>query len=98
MNARNAVLLSYMAYYHAMLNEEEQARRSATLTLALDQQSPEILCNLALTYCQMGDTDQALDWLGKAVEAGLSRANVRDTPLFDRLKSSAKFQKLLKDN
>jgi serine/threonine protein kinase/Flp pilus assembly protein TadD len=97
-NARNTKLLSFMAYYHAMLDEEGEARNSAKLVVATDPKDPEILFNMALIYCRLGNAEQALDWLKKAVAAGWSITTVRDTPLFDSLNNNREFQNLLQDN
>jgi serine/threonine-protein kinase len=94
-NSRNAKLLGYMAYYHAMLNEESEARNSAKLALAMDPQNPELLFNLALIFCRLGNIDQSLDWLKKAMAGGVSSEMVRNTPLFNSLRDNPEFQKLL---
>ncbi|MBN2320084.1 MAG: tetratricopeptide repeat protein [Acidobacteria bacterium] len=96
-NARDARLLGYMAYYHAMLDEEEEARNSMKLALVTDPQDPELLFNLAQTCCRLGDTDRTLDWMKKAMAAGLSGKTVRNTPLFDGLQNNREFQNLLQD-
>ena len=86
-----------MAYYHAMLDEEEEARSSARLA-ATDKQNAEVFYVLAQTFCKLRDTNQSLYWLGKALAAGFSQTLVRDNPLFDHLKNNPEFQRLLKAN
>jgi serine/threonine-protein kinase len=95
LNPRSTRLLGYMAYYHAMLNEKEAAQDCMKLVLVTDPQDPELLFNLAQTCTRLGDTDQALDWLKKAMAAGLSDETIKNTPLFDHLRSSQGFQNLL---
>lgn len=97
-NARDARLLGYMSYYHAMLNEKAKAQTFERQALAVAPRDPELLFNLALTHSQLGETGQALDWLEKALAAGYSRATVRDTPLLDSLRNTRGFQKLLQEN
>jgi tetratricopeptide (TPR) repeat protein len=97
-NARDAMLLGYMAYYHAMLNEKSEAQRCELRALALAPGDPELLFNLALSNNQMGKADQALNWLKKALAAGFSRATVQDTPLLDNLRNTQGFQNLLRKN
>jgi len=94
-NARNARLLGYMAYYHAMLSEKERAQTYAKLALDIDPQNPELLFNLALACSQLGEMDQTFDWLKKALAAGFSYTTIRDTPLLDQLRSAPEFQRLL---
>lgn len=98
LNPRNTRLLGYMAYYHAMLDEEEAAQSCMKLALVEHTRGPELLFNLAQTCCRLGDTDQALDWLKKAMAAGLSKETVQNTPLFDRLRNSQGFQGMLQDD
>ncbi len=97
-NPRDATLLGYMAYYHAMRNNKADAQSCARQALAVAPNDPELLFNLALTYHQLGDLDQALGWLGKALAAGFSRATVRDTPLLDSVHTNPGFQKLLNEH
>jgi serine/threonine protein kinase/tetratricopeptide (TPR) repeat protein len=96
-NPRNAPLLGYMAYYHAMKNDRTKSQDCARRGLAAAPRDPELLYNLALAYHQLGDMDQTLGWLGKALEAGYSRATVRDTPILDDMRSNLEFQRLLQE-
>jgi len=96
-NSRNARLLAYMAYYHSMLGDEEEAQNGAKLA-SVDQQNPEILFVLAQTFCSLGDTNQTLEWMKKALDSGFPRAMVLDTPLFAHLRNNPEFLRLLKAN
>jgi tetratricopeptide (TPR) repeat protein/TolB-like protein len=98
LNPRNTRLLGYMAYYHAMLDEKEAARNYMKMALVEHTRGPELLFNLAQTCCRLGDTDQALDWLKKAMAAGLSSETIQNTPLLDRLRNSQGFQGMFGDD
>jgi tetratricopeptide (TPR) repeat protein len=97
-NPRDTRLLGCMAYYHAMLNEKEAARNCMKRALAEDSQDPVLFFNLAQTCYRLGDTDQALDWLKKAMAAGLSNETIQNTPLFDQLRNSQEFHDMLWDD
>lgn len=97
-NPRDSMLLSYMAYYHAMLDEKEAAQKYVKLALAENPQDRDLFFNLAQTCCRLGDKSQALDWLKKATAAGLSKETIQNTPLFDSLRKSQGFKGMLKDN
>lgn len=97
-NAKDAALLGYMAYYHAMLNEKEKAQACEKQALAVAPRDPELLFNLALAHSRLGETGHTLDWLKRALAAGYSRATVRDTPLLDNLRNTQGFQKLFHEN
>ncbi|MBN1831761.1 MAG: tetratricopeptide repeat protein [Deltaproteobacteria bacterium] len=98
LNPRNGRLLGWMAYYHAMLDEKEAARDYIKLAIVELPRSPEFFFILAQTYYRLGDTDQTLDWLKKAMSAGLSKETVQNTPLFDPLQDSQEFQDMLSDD
>lgn len=90
-NARDANLLGYMAYYHARRHQRAQAKDCALQALAVASTKPEILFNLALAYANLGESDQAVAWLRKALSAGYSKAIIRDTPLLDGLRIRAEY-------
>jgi len=97
LNPRDVQMLGFMAYYHAMLDEKEDAQKYMKLALAQDPQDPELFFNLAQTCYRLGDKDQALDWLKKAMAIGLTEDTIQNTPLFDRLRKSEEYQRMLQD-
>ncbi len=96
-NPRDSRLLGYMAYYHAILGDKEAAQKFMKLALVDDPQDPELFFNSAQTCCWLGDTDQALDLLKKALVAGLPKKIIQNTPIFDRFRKSRGFQDMLQD-
>ena len=96
-NPRDATLLGYMAYYHAVLNQRDEALACAKKALGVAPGDPELLFNVALTYNQLGEVDPALHWLKKALAAGYPRDAVRDTPLLDGLLPNPGFQRLFQE-
>jgi tetratricopeptide (TPR) repeat protein len=96
-NPRDAVLLGYMAYYHAVLNEKDDALACVKKALAVAPGDPELQFNVALTYNQLGEVEPALHWLKKALAAGYPRDAARDTPLLAGLQPNPGFQKLLQE-
>jgi tetratricopeptide (TPR) repeat protein len=97
-NPRDATVLGYTAYYHAMLNERRKALTRCQQALAVAPGDPELQFNIALAHNQFGEVNQTLEWLRKALAAGYSRATVRDTPLLDNLCADPRFQKLLQEH
>jgi tetratricopeptide (TPR) repeat protein/predicted Ser/Thr protein kinase len=97
-NPRDAALLGFMAYYYAMRNDRVQAQSCARQALAIAPQDPELLFNLGLAYYRLGDLDQSLGWLQKALAGGFSKAIVRNIPLLDDLHTNPGFQKLLNEH
>jgi hypothetical protein len=49
-------------------------------------------------YNQLGDTGLAIEWLGKAVQAGFTTDRIRSDPEFDNLANTAGYQQLMKSS
>ena len=96
LNPRDVQMLGFMAYYHAMLDEKEDAQKFMKLAIVDDPQDPELFFNLAQTCYKLGDKEQALGWLKKAVAIGLTEDTIRNTPLLDRLRKSQEYRDVLK--
>jgi len=96
-NPRDAAVLGYLAYYHAMLNEKTSALKCARHAVEISPADPELLFNIGLTHNQLGAVDDALFWLKRALAAGFSRSTILDTPLVDNLRSDSRFQRLLQN-
>lgn len=94
-NPKQPLLLSYLAAYEAMLGDRRAALASLGQAFRPAPKDPELMYNGALVYQQLGEKDQALGWLAKAVAAGYPRRGLRETPNFSSLQSDARFQKIL---
>jgi len=93
-NTRDAAALSSVSLYRAMLGERIQAVNYLERALRLEPKRPDLLLNAAIAYQQMGEPERALDYLEKAVAAGLPAESLRDLPNFDSLRNKPRFQKL----
>jgi eukaryotic-like serine/threonine-protein kinase len=93
-NSRDAVALSSVSLYRAMLGERRAAVDYLERALRIEPKRPDLLLNAAIAYRQLGEEDQALDYLEKAVTAGLPAESLRDLPNFDSLRNKPRFQKL----
>ena len=93
---RDALVRGDLAYYRAMLGERGAALAEIQSALAKAPQNAQLRFKEALIQMQFGDTVQALAWLRKALAAGYSASEVRDTPNFDSLHADPRFQELLK--
>ena len=94
-NPRDASILGYTADYYAMLDHEEQAKRSLAAALEISPRNGEILFHAAILYNHLGDSEKTVTFLRRAVEAGWSRSQIRDTPDFEHLKNDPRLQALL---
>jgi eukaryotic-like serine/threonine-protein kinase len=94
-NPQDAESLGYMAVYSAMVDDKKSATDSLQRAVALAPGNPQILFQAAFVYAHLGDTDQSLLWLKKALDAGSPKFMVRDTPEFDRLGTDPRFRALV---
>ncbi len=94
-NPRDATTMAYLAEYSAKLDDSKEALNNIRLALTLAPDDPDVMVRAALVYYHLGDRNTALAWLRKAVEAGESRQNIRDTPDFSGLGDDADFRSLI---
>jgi len=94
-NPRDARALGYLAYYYAMLENKQAALSSIEQALTLAPNDPELRFNAALTHNKLGQINQALEWLEKALAAGWSPTTVRDNPFLDNLRTDTRYLELL---
>ena len=96
MNPRDRSLWGYLATYHAMLGEKQQAFSCLERALQLAPQESELLFNAALVHNQFQDTEETLKYLGKALKEGYPATALRDTPNFQNLRTNSRFVEMLK--
>jgi eukaryotic-like serine/threonine-protein kinase len=94
-NPRDQLLRSYVASYQAMLGNRSEALASIEQAFRPAPKDPELMFNAALVYMQIGQKEQALAWLARAVAAGYPTTDLRDTPNFSSLHGDARFEKIL---
>jgi tetratricopeptide (TPR) repeat protein/TolB-like protein len=97
-NARDAILLSRIAGYYAMIDEKQPALAYLKRALDILPDEPSVRFKAALIHNHFKDVDQTLDWLEKATKAGYSLTTIRDLPDFDHLWGYRRFQDLLRSN
>lgn len=91
---RDVYTLGVLAICSAMLNDQASARRYLQQGFMLSPSDAELSFKAALVYNQMGDSQRAIEWLGKALTAGYSPSLARDTPILNNLYTNSKFQAL----
>ena len=96
-NPHDALLLSYLAVYHAMLKERQAAAANLNRALALAPTSAEVHLNAALVASQLDDESAAIRSLRKALGLGISPAVVVSTIGFDNLHTNRQFKQLLQE-
>ncbi len=94
-NPKDALAVSYVALYHAMLREKSEAWTNANRASALAPNDPDVQYNLALIACQLGEQSKAISWLRKALQGGVSVDLARGHPVFDSLRNDRSFRSLI---
>jgi serine/threonine-protein kinase len=97
-NPRDAVVRAELAYYRAMLGQEGEARRQ--LARALDERPAnlDVLFLGSQIHELVGDREEALRLLGKAIESGYPKNEVVSHPLFEDVASDPEFRRLVADD
>jgi serine/threonine-protein kinase len=95
-NPKDSAAIGVLAICYAMVGEQRSAITYLKQGLQLDPSDSEMSFKAALVYNQLGNVNEALTWLEKAVALSYSRTIIRDTPNFDLLRSSRRFQELLR--
>ncbi len=73
-------LLTCLAAYYAELNEPERARELMADALRHAPDDIEVMFQVGHTHEVLNDRMLALEWIGRALEGGYSRAQVENTP------------------
>jgi Flp pilus assembly protein TadD len=63
--------------------------------LALDAKNPDVLANAATVAALAGRDAEAIEWLGKAIEAGFCRQIVLEQPEFSRFQNDPGFRSII---
>jgi serine/threonine-protein kinase len=95
-NRRDAVLLSHLAVFHAVLGEPKPAWDFLSRAVSLAPADPTVLLNAALVGNQLKNERTTIAWLRKALDAGQSPVLVRSMIDFSNLHSNRSFQQLLR--
>jgi len=89
-------LLIDLASYRVQLGDEVAARGLLTRILTLDITSSRRMFDLASLCEELGERDEAIGWLGHALEAGFPLHVIESYPVFAGLVEDSRFQALLK--
>lgn len=88
-------LLCFLAGYYAELGEADEARRLTERALELAPDDVVVLFQAGHTYEVLGDRENALEWIGKALERGYSPEQVETTPALADLREDERYRRLI---
>lgn len=97
-NPKDELTLRALALYSAMVGDrvqaiqfDDQARRVA----GKESRDPEASLSSAIVYAKLGDRDATFRYLQQAIERGLSRDRITQSPNFDHLRNDARMKALM---
>jgi len=90
--------LAHLARVFSRVNEPDSARSYMTAALRAEPDNPVVHYCAALTCWELGERDQAIDWLEQAVASGHPVRWLRDSPAFDEWRELPGFRELVRDD
>jgi tetratricopeptide (TPR) repeat protein len=87
-------LLIDLASYRVQLGDEVAARELLPRILTLGVTSSKQMFDLAAVYEELGEHDDAIDWLGRALEAGFPLQLIKSYDVFEELLEDPRFRKM----
>ena len=93
-NPKDPEILSYLAYYSAMIGDRESAFSYLGRALQLEPTNGEVLFLAASVYSQFNQPAEVIAYLRKAIDAGYSKAIIKDSPSFQTLQRDQQFRML----
>ncbi len=94
-NPRDVERVSEIGIFYAMLEDAAQAKTWTARALDMDSSDPYVLLNASLVAAHFGQDQFALDYLRKAVKAGIEPETALHSPTFNKLRSNPEFQSAL---
>ncbi len=91
---RDPMLLCLLAGYHASIDNDDVARALTEEALELAPDDVEILFQAGHNYEVVDDRDEALRWIGEALERGYSRKQCERTPGLRGLCTDERYREL----
>jgi serine/threonine-protein kinase len=89
--------LTDLAGYYAMLDDRETGFALIEQVVAEPQQEPQLIAHIAETFEDLGDRDQALEWVARAFDAGLSSERFDERPTLRELVADERYQLLVQE-
>jgi tetratricopeptide (TPR) repeat protein len=94
-NPHDAVVLSDLAGYYAMIDNRTKAQAMLRDALAVSPADAEILAQAVQVYERSGDRKEALRWLEKAVANGYAAESLDRNPELSRLRQDPQYRAIL---
>jgi serine/threonine-protein kinase len=93
---RNAVLLARLAVFEAKLGQSSQALQDVRRAVALAPDDNAVLYKRAVVHALLRERDDAVEWLGRAIDKGYSRARAREDLDLESIRRLPRVEALLR--
>jgi len=93
---RKTQILASLADSYSVLGQRSKALEAIAAIERLEAHDPGTLFTVANAFEQMGDRDHALQWMGRAVAAGYSRADIDRSPWLTAFRKDKRFDQSMK--
>jgi serine/threonine protein kinase/tetratricopeptide (TPR) repeat protein len=94
-NPDDAEIVGDLGGYYAMLGQKDSARICAERSLKMDTTDARVMFLAATTYESIGNRDRALQWIGKALDAGYSLSEISNQPELRELYTDPRYKALV---
>ncbi len=96
-NPKDPYVISALAAYYSDIGNKKKSLKLLKQSLDIAPDNLEIMFRAASTYENLGMRDNALLWIGKAIENGYSRSDIENQPELKQLVTDERYQQLLLD-
>jgi len=96
-NPKDPDVISALAAYYSDISNKKKSLKLLKQSLDIAPDNLEIMFRAASTYENLGMRDNALLWIGKAIENGYSRSDIENQPELKQLVTDERYQQLLQD-
>ena len=96
-NPKDPDVISALAAYYSDISNKKKSLKLLKQSLDIAPDNLEIMFRAASTYENLGMRDDALLWIGKAIENGYSRSDIENQPELKQLVTDERYQQLLQD-
>jgi len=97
-NQSDVETLSDTAGYYAMLGDGDSSREHLDRAIQLNPDEPGVIANIAEVFEDLGDRDRALEWVERALSAGVPASRFENRPAMMNLVSDSRYEELLGDS
>jgi serine/threonine-protein kinase len=94
-NPRDASALDTLGISLAKTGKPAEGLRQIEAALAIEPGNPDLFYDAAVVTNLLGRTENAIDWLRRAVDAGLSRKQLEREPEFQNLRGQPAYREVL---